>query len=80
MENMEALYVFVQSWGMEEEYDIPFPTCKGVDEYRGPVEPTSLSSNFADLFPEVASLLNSRLESTVILNDITQGNNKVLGD
>ena len=32
------------------------------------------------MFPEVASLINSCVERTVILNDITQENNKVLGD
>ena len=32
------------------------------------------------VFPEMASLLNSCVERTVILNDITQDNNKVLGD
>ena len=31
------------------------------------------------VFPEVASLLNYRVERTVILNDIIQDNNKVLG-
>ena len=31
------------------------------------------------MFTEVASLLNYRAERTVILNDITQDNNKVLG-
>ena len=32
------------------------------------------------MFTEVASLLNSRVERTVILSDITQDDNKVLGD
>ena len=32
------------------------------------------------MFPEVASLLNSCVERTVIPNDVTQENNKVLGD
>ena len=42
--------------------------------------PTSLSSNFVDVLPDVTSLLNYRVEWTVILNDTTQDNNKVLGD
>ena len=57
-----------------------FPSWKGVDEYRDPDEPTSLSDNFGAVFPEVERLLNSRVEYTVILNDITQDNNKVLGE
>ena len=77
---MEALYASVQSWGTEEKIDIPFSSWKQVDEYREPVDPTSLSANFVAVFPEVESLLNSRVERTVILNDITQYNNKVLGD
>ena len=32
------------------------------------------------MFTEVTSLLNYRLERTVILNDMTQDKNKVLGD
>ena len=48
-----------------------FHTGRGVDEYRYPVEPTSLSANFTAVFPEVASLLNSYIEHTVILNDVT---------
>ena len=32
------------------------------------------------VFLDVANLLNSRVECTVILNDITQDKNKVLGD
>ena len=71
-EKIEDLYASVRSWSTEEEYDIPFPYWKGVDEYRDPVEPNSLSANFAAVFPEVSSLLNSRVERTVILNDITQ--------
>ena len=59
---------------------MPFPDWKGVDEYRYPVDPHPLSSNFAEVFPEVASLLNVRVKRTVILNDITQDNNKVLED
>ena len=43
---------------MEEEVDIPFPTWKGVDTYRDPVDPTSLSYKFAAVFMEVASFLN----------------------
>ena len=60
-EKMEALYVSVQSWGTEEEDDIIFPYCKGVDDYRNPVYPYSLSANFSAVFPEVASLLNSHV-------------------
>ena len=30
-ENMEALYASIQSWSTEEEDDILFPDCKGVD-------------------------------------------------
>ena len=65
---------------MEEEGNIPFPTWNGVDEYQDPVDPISLLDNFAAAFPEVASLLNSRVEQTVILNDITQDKNKVIVD
>ena len=78
LEKMEALYTSVRSWGMEEEDGIPFPYWKGVDEYRDPVDPTSLSAKLLALFPELASLLNYRVEQTVILNDITQDNKKVL--
>ena len=77
---MEALYASMRSWGTEEEGNIPSPSCKGVDEYRDPVDPTSLSANFAAVFPEVVSLLNSRVERIVILNDTTQGNSKFMGD
>ena len=79
LENIEALYASVRSWGMKEEGGILFPPWKGVDEYQYPVETTSISSNFAVVFPEVASLLNSRAEQTVILNNVMQDNNKVLG-
>ena len=47
---MEALYASVRSWGAEEEDYIHFPYWKGVDEYRDPVDPTSLSDNFVDMF------------------------------
>ena len=60
-ENMEALYSSVRSWGTEEEEDIHFPTWKGFYEYREPVHPTSLSDNFAAVFPEVGILLKSRV-------------------
>ena len=80
LENMEALYASVHSWGTEEDDDIPFTSWKGVGEHQDPVEPTSSSANFATVFLEVTSLLNSSAERTVILNDITQDNNKVLGD
>ena len=65
---------------MEEEDEIPFLGLKGFDEYRDPVEPTSLSSNFAAVILELASLINSRVERTFILNEITQDNNKVPED
>ena len=39
LENMEALYASVRSWGTEEEYIIPFTDWNGVDEYRDPVDP-----------------------------------------
>ena len=32
--NVEALYVYVQSWVMEEKYNIPFTSWKGVDKYQ----------------------------------------------
>ena len=62
-------------WDKEEEDLISFPYWKGVDEYWEPVDPTSLSTNFEAMFPYVTSLLNSHVEHTVILNDITQDNN-----
>ena len=78
LENMEALYASIRSWGMEEEGNIPFPSWKGVDEYRDPVDPTSLSANFAAVFLEVESILNSCVEWKVILNAITHENNQIL--
>ena len=63
---------------MGEEYIIPFTDCKGVCEYREPVDSTLLSSNFEAVFPEVSIILNYCVEHTVILSDITQDNNKVL--
>ena len=71
-ENMKYLYASLMLCGAKEEADITFLTWKGVDEYQETVDLTSLSSNFAAVFPEVASLLNPRVERTVILNDITQ--------
>ena len=79
-EKMEALCESIRSWCTEEEDAIPFPYWKGVDEEQEPVEPTLLSANSAVVFTEVESLLNSHVERTVIFNDITQGNNRVLGD
>ena len=35
---------------MEEEDYTTFPSWKGVDEYRDPVDPTSLAANFAAFF------------------------------
>ena len=40
LENMEDLYEYVRSWGMEEDYDISFTYWKGVVEYREPVDTT----------------------------------------
>ena len=80
LENIEALYAYVLSWVKEEEEDVPFLTCKGVDEYWDPVETTSLSANFSDVFPDMSSLLNYHVERTVIINDITPDKKKVLGD
>ena len=37
LENMEALYASLCSWGTEEEDNIPFPYWKGIDEYQEPV-------------------------------------------
>ena len=79
-ENMEALYAYIRLWGTEEEDNTPFPYWKGVDEYHELVERTSLSANFAAVFLEAESLLNYHVEHKVILNDITQYKNKVLGD
>ena len=76
---MEALYAYVQSWGTEEEDSIRFLSWKGVDDYQEPLDPTSLSANFADVFPELASILNYRVERKLIINDVTQEKNKVLG-
>ena len=79
-ENMEVLYASIRSWCTEEEEVIPLPYWKGVDEYRDPIEPNSLSTNFTAVFTEVKILLNSCVEQTVTLNDFTQEKNKVLGD
>ena len=78
--NMEDLYASIRSQGMEEEYDIRFPDWKGVDDYQDFVEPTSLSANFAAVFSDLLSLINPRVECTVIFNGITQDNNKVPED
>ena len=59
LENMEALYASIWSWGTEEEDNTPFPDWKGVEEYWDPVDPKLLSVNFTALFTEVASILNS---------------------
>ena len=48
--NIRALYASVWSWGTEKEEDIPFPFWKGVEEYREPVDPTSLSAKFVAFF------------------------------
>ena len=65
---------------MEEEDAITYTDPKWFEKYRDPVEPTLLSNNFAAVFLYVASLLNSRVELIVILNDITKDTNKVLED
>ena len=78
-EKIEALYAHVRSWGAKEENDIHFPEWRVVNQYRDPIGPTSISSNFAAVFTEVASLLNSLMKRTVILHDITQYSNKVPG-
>ena len=77
-ENMVALYASVWSWGTEEEEGNPFLYWKGVGEYRDPVVPNSSLANFADVLPEVSSLLYYCVERTLILDDINQDNNKVL--
>ena len=46
-ENMEYLYVYVRSWGTEEEEDTHFTYWKVVDECRDHVEIKSLSANFS---------------------------------
>ena len=63
-------------YGRREQHNFPF--LNGVDEYQVPVEPTSLSTKSAAGFLEVASLLNYRVEQTVIHNETNQDNNKVL--
>ena len=65
---------------MKEEGEINFQYWKVFGEYWDPDDPISLSSNFAVVLPEVASLLNYRVEKKLILNDITQDSNKVLED
>ena len=80
LEKMEGTYESMQSLVTEEEDGITFPYWKGVDKYRYHVDPTLLSAKFTTMFPEVASLLNYRVERTVIVNVITKDNNKLLGD
>ena len=65
---------------MEEENSINLPYWKGIDEYQDSIYPNSLSANSAAVFLEVESLLNYHVERTVIINDTTQDNNKVLWD
>ena len=57
--NMETLYAYVRSLGMEEEYVNPFLNWKRVGEYRYPVVNNSLLDNFASVFLDVSSLLYS---------------------
>ena len=59
LENMEDLYASARSQGTEEEDNIYFPTWKETDGYQDTVDTTSLLANFAAMFPEVTSLLNS---------------------
>ena len=58
---MESLHASVQSWSTEEENYTPFIYWEGVDEYQGPIDPTSLSDKFVAVFPEVKSLLTERV-------------------
>ena len=75
---MEALYTSVRSWGTQEEDGIKLIDWNRVDEYRDPVDPTSLSEKVLVMFPEVPSLINSHVEHIVILNKIIQDSNKAL--
>ena len=77
---MEALFKSLRSWGSEGEDDTTFPDWNVVYEYHDPIEPTSLSYNFAAVLLEVEIILITCAEQTVILNDITQDISKVLGD
>ena len=54
-EKIEDLYASVQSWGSEQEGNLPFPSWKGVDEYQYPVDLTSLSANFVAVIPPCSS-------------------------
>ena len=63
---------------MEEDDNITFTYWKRVDEYRDPVDTTSLSTNFAAVFQEAERLLNLFVEQIVILNDTPWENNKIL--
>ena len=74
------MYAYVRSWVTEEYNNIHFPSWKGVDDYQDPFDPSLLSANFLAVFLEVPSVINYHLEWSVILNDITQNNNKVLRD
>ena len=49
--NMQALYAYVWSWGMEQYDRITFPKWKVFYEYQEPIEHNSLSANFAVVFP-----------------------------
>ena len=78
-EKMEYIYIHPYCHGVQKKRTAYiFQYWKGVDKYQEPIETNSLSYNLADVFPEVASLINSHVEYTVIINDITQDNNKVL--
>ena len=79
-ESMAALYASVRTSEEDEVGFISYPEWKGVEEYHDPIDPSSLSANFADIFPDVSKLLNMRTERAILFNDITQDNNKVLED
>ena len=70
-EKMEALYDSIRTCGTEEQDNTPFPSCKVVYEYQDTVDLTSLSDEFAALFPEEEILLNACVEWTVMINNTT---------
>ena len=49
-----------------------------ITNIQDPFYPNSFSANFAAVFPELANIVNSCVEGTVILNYITKYNNKFL--
>ena len=46
LEMMESFNASKQSWDTEEEDNTPFTYWKGIDEYRDPIDSTSLTANF----------------------------------